>query len=362
MVRHLNNRIGIATSVLAVVACSGLATASIQKTGSVVPEDVSADGRVVVGSNWNGDDAAFWTAEGGVVGIQSMTSEPEGLYLANAVSGDGQTLVGNSDYWGYALGQDGSFTKEMGYEVQGVSYDGSIKVGHEGYYTAGYWTTGNVMTPLKNQEGVDVSGRARDVSADGKTIIGFADNILSPSHNEAAFRWTEETGAVALDFGGLDAAYSQATGISDDGSTIIGSFDTSDGKSKAYRWTEDGGAEVLSSFEDSKYCNVWAVSGDGSIAVGSSTGPMYAQSAVVWDAEGEVHLLNEYLNEQGLMWDTNTWNLDSVSGISADGMTFIGSGQFNDEYVGWVASIPEPGVGMLVMGMMGLVGLKRRSA
>jgi hypothetical protein len=67
---------------------------------------------------------------------------------------------------------------------------------------------------------------------------------------------------------------------------------------------------------------------------------------------------------RGLGLDLGDWTLTSATGISADGLTIVGSGQHpfhNGVNEAWIAVIPEPGTGLLVMtGLLGLAYRQRR--
>jgi len=61
-------------------------------------------------------------------------------------------------------------------------------------------------------------------------------------------------------------------------------------------------------------------------------------------------------NQYGLGSELANWNLWSANGISADGTLRVGQGNKG----GWIAVLPEPGTGLLVMaGVLGL-GIARR--
>lgn len=73
---------------------------------------------------------------------------------------------------------------------------------------------------LGDLPGGDFYSGANDVSADGSIVVGYSRVGVGAGAIEA-FRWTRNTGMVGL--GTLGKA-TTATRISDDGSTIIGSY------------------------------------------------------------------------------------------------------------------------------------------
>jgi len=197
------------------------------------------------------------------------------------------------------------------------------------------------FTGLGDLSGGDYSSIARAVSADGSVIVG--DSMRA--NGREAFRWTVATGMVGL------GGNSQASGISDDGSVIIGNvggegfrWTTDDGMigtgklsggsgssenrgisgdgqvvtgvssntrgfREAYRWTETDGLEGLAGASDGH-----AASGDGSVIVGEMN-VSGGIEAFRWTQEtGKVGLGNlSGGNNQGLAWD-----------VTSDGSIIVG--------------------------------------
>jgi len=171
---------------------------------------VSADGSVIVGASYgvNGVEAFRWTQSGGMVRLGDL---PGGAFSSDArgVSADGSVIVGSSISvhgsesfrWTQvdgmiglgSIGSDGSYTDGGAY---GVSADGSVVVGGSSsrfgsLHEAFVWTQTGGMVNLKDTligAGLDLSGwnleSARDVSADGLTIVG---NGTNPSGQSEAW-------------------------------------------------------------------------------------------------------------------------------------------------------------------------------
>jgi uncharacterized membrane protein len=120
--------------------------------------DISADGSVIIGSGGSdsgGNEACRWTSEG----LTGLGDFPGGIFWSEAygVSADGSVIVGFGTY------------------VSG----GSPFIEGEAFY----WTSGGGMQNLKDiltDHGLDLTGWkltvARDVSADGLTIVGYGTN------------------------------------------------------------------------------------------------------------------------------------------------------------------------------------------
>jgi len=93
------------------------------------------------------------------------------------------------------------------------------------------------------------------------------------------------------------------------------------------------------------------ISGGGNTSLG--------EEAFIWDPTHGIRLLSQVLTEDGI--DLTGLTLQEATGVSADGNTIVGYGRDPGNHIeGWVATIPEPGTGLLVMaGVLGLA-VKRR--
>jgi uncharacterized membrane protein len=103
-------------------------------------------------------------------------------------------------------------------------------------------------------------------------------------------------------------------------------------------------------------------SADGSVVVGSGEAPFLGNSAFIWDATHGMRSLQQVLTDDGL--NLTGWTLQDARAISADGNTIIGTGRDpSGNSQAWIAVIPEPGTGLLVMaGVLGLAISRRRTA
>jgi probable HAF family extracellular repeat protein len=180
---------------------------------------VSADGLAVVGTGTSasGSEAFRWTPSGGMQGLGILGG-------AVGVSADGQTVVGYSSstsgneafLWTASSGMQGLGETTGGSFIQalGVSADGQVVVGY-GSGAWGYgpvrWTADGGMQSL----GMPLGGSASAVSADGLTVVGsawFGSGVQ-------AFRWTPDDGAQNL---GVPLWTSVSTDVSADGQTVVG--------------------------------------------------------------------------------------------------------------------------------------------
>lgn len=110
---------------------------------------------------------------------------------------------------------------------------------------------------------------ARDVSADGRVVVGWAENA---SGQRRAFRWTQAGGMKDLGtLGGID---SRAFDVSADGRVVVGEALNASGQYRAFRWTQAGGMEDLNSvyaslLKDGSYLEAaYAISPNGRYIVG----------------------------------------------------------------------------------------------
>jgi uncharacterized membrane protein len=104
------------------------------------------------------------------------------------------------------------------------------------------------------------------------------------------------------------------------------------------------------------------VSADGSFVVGSGVGTD-GEEAILWDAENGMRSLAGILTAAGV--DLTGWSLSSAEAISADGTTIVGSGTNpagdTEAWVAVVRAIPEPsGLSLLLGGALLLFARSRR--
>ncbi len=316
---------------------------------------VSADGLTVVGvsASADGDQAFRWTAQDGPVGLGDLSG---GSFQSKArgVSGDGSVVVGASDGWAPEVAF--RWTAEEGMVALGllfggdyssralaVSADGSVIVGTANSANgdeAFHWNADQGMTGLGDLAGGGFGSEAQGASADGSVIVGAG--TVTDDMQPWAFRWTEPAGMVPLqpeDYLEADVACTANT-ISSDGSTIIGTYwlappyDTT----VAFRWNQEAGFRWLHEpSEESNGCAT-AVSSDGTAIVG-----WHSQlGAFIWDNPGDALSLQTVL-EVRYRLDLAGWAMTTATGISADGLTIVGTGtNASGQTEGWITKLPWP--------------------
>jgi len=326
---------------------------------------VSGDGAVVVGygASARGQEAFRWTEAEGMVPLA-----PPGSTLPNgwtsteavAVSADGSVIVGNWDKpdensgsgyrtqpfrWTAAQGMvalPGMPADSMWVYAKDISADGSVLVGLAYPGIAYRWTAETGAVDIGDLDGYpDTCPKA--VSDSGEVVAGYS--IGSGSIFEG-WRWTAEGGFQGIGNLRGEGFDSIVTGISADGTTLVGVSDVAapDGSadSEAFRWTPDQGMAGLGDLPGGRYDSAArACSADGSIVVGNtSTGR--GLEAFIWDeCHGMRRLCDVLFEDFGI--DTTAWALTYATDISDDGTVIAGYGDNPDGNVeAWVAVVPEP--------------------
>jgi probable HAF family extracellular repeat protein len=148
---------------------------------------------------------------------------------------------------------------------------------------------------------------AHGVSADGSVVVGWAHNA---SYQNRAFRWTASGGMQ--DLGTLGGGGSIATGVSADGSVVVGYAEIPKDQWRAFRWTAQTGMQDLGTLGGNES---WAtgVSADGSVVVGYSRNASGDFRAFRWTAQTGM----QDLGTLGGDWS-------EASGVSADGSVVVG--------------------------------------
>jgi probable HAF family extracellular repeat protein len=322
------------------------------------PSAVSADGRVIVGTRGGGDflgdpvpsDAIRWTREGGSVTILPPAFTFDG---ATAVSADGSIVVGSTEFGSFRwMAGAGMTLVDMGGPVD-LSADGAVAAGTRGDPgEATRWTASDGVRGLGTLRGHAFSF-ANAVSADSSAVVGMSGSF--GGEDWQAFRWTATAGMQGL--GTLPGhRTSEANDASADARVVVGTSTfwsddrqfVSGWRNSAFRWTSDGGMVDLGTLPGRPQLNMaLGVSGDGSVVVGASGVPYFwggdavPDEAFIWDQAHGMRSLKEVLS--GLGVDTTGWHLRQADGVSADGMTIIGTGYDPSlQFRGWVATVPEP--------------------
>jgi len=320
---------------------------------------VSDDGRVVVGSyrDTSGLTRAFkWDSINGMKDLGTLG----GYTVASDVSADGKVIVGSSfngtNYqavkWALEdemqeLGSNGLYSRAVG-----VSADGSTIIGstYNPYRTPFKWTSDTGIQLFLSPNNM-ISSNAYGVSANGDIIVGSY-YVSAPSGGSGPFilyRWDSINGIQSL--GNLGGRSSYALAVSGDGSIVVGESSNSLGLDHAVRWTAEGGLEDLGALGGPQ-AQSWGadISSDGKIIVGVSENNNSVRTGFVFGADGIMRSLNAVLNYQGVSGISSWTSFDSVSSISGNELTgynLVGSGTKNGQtrsflVKGLISTVPEP--------------------
>ena len=316
--------------------------ASFQGLGPLVADAVSPDGSVVVGSVTTPGgvaEAAEWTQSSPIV-LKGASGNPvQGN--ATGVSNDGTVIVGVLDgTQGIPTTPAFSWTNGVETTITGlgspsystasaVSPNGSIIVGGAGFggYDLGYVLNGTnspVEIPAKNTvSGLD-SASASAVSSDGSVVAGtyFA---TGTSLNGSPFVWIDGQFHEIIESG---ASSGTATAVSSDGSVVVGEQTFFSGSQLAFSWTAQNGPTNLP-FPDgvSTPMTATGVSDNGSFIVGyyggTGASPSATTMAFIWNqATKTTESLKQYLGDLV----PAGWKLTVATAITHDGNTIVGEG------------------------------------
>ncbi len=134
---------------------------------------------------------------------------------------------------------------------------------------------------LGDLPGGDFNSQASGVSGDGSVIVGTG----SSESDFEAFRWTKETGMVGL--GALPGGISSfAAGVSADGAVVVGTS-RSPSRGDAVRWTTGGGISSLG-IAGGLGSHATGVSGTGAVVSGNFRSAAFASSSFAfrWTSGG----------------------------------------------------------------------------
>lgn len=314
--------------------------------GGIQPYSISNDGQLIVlraDFEGSGDRyPGFWTPGTGVMPLDA----PASLEMVGAkVSADGSTIVGvvNAIGGSRAFRWRGPGTFERFEPPIGIGLTTAVDVSANGNRFVG--TTvfdfdsgleGFVTTPDDKLIPIGPS-RGVAISADGTVVAG----VEFHPEGSRVWYWTPETGRHVITAIG-DNARAAAQGISPDGSTIYGGWEVlpsrgSTAEPSGFAWSFDTGLRNLSNFGPTFLQPTMVASNtDGSIIAGNAWNGS-SRTPAIW-LEGSSLPVNgvEYIEGLGYRFPEGLVGI-SLTDMTDDGMTFIGTGFYKGENVGWVA-------------------------
>lgn len=243
---------------------------------------VSGDGSTVAGHSQS--QAFRWTSDTGMNGLGYLPLGPlqgTSISLGTGVSADGSVVVGFGNSSKYVSGYEVfTWTQDTGMvglgingRAEDVSSDGSVIVGG-GTGQAFRWVN-NDLTGLGVLSGYSVSN-AYAVSGDGNVVVGYS----GATGTTEAFRWEDGSMLGLGDLAG-GGVYSSALDVSGDGSLVVG-YSEVNSRNDAFIWDADNGMQSLRSVLSNTYgLNLpgWTlheatgISEDGSTIIGWGINP-----------------------------------------------------------------------------------------
>lgn len=321
-----------------------------------------------------------------LVSITSDDFRTNHHYSYGFISGDGSKVFGNTYFDDYEIKQPYLWTQENGisastlpeiWSVQGISSDGKYAFGVDESivsYNPYLWSEQRGIVDIEGLIGNSRTNDLRDISLDG-TLVGERLFEEDGQYRIGAFTWNVYENIIN-EVDGLSAKLpkykeSKANYISDDSSSIVGSFGNysslsggtgadRDSSWGMFVWNGASDIELVNEFYFGDSTN------DGSIVVGN-----YFGVPAFWTASSGPVKIIDYLGKKGVSIDD--LDLKYVTSISGDGSTVIGSSQYRyvngryefDQYVisGLrLNRVPDAAsTGMLFLaGFAGLFVFKRR--
>jgi probable HAF family extracellular repeat protein len=248
-----------------------------------------------------------------------MVSLRYGSISGRSVSGDGAVIVGlggsetNANMWAFRTRPGYLSTLSPTSALWDISDNGLVAVGEQNG-RAMYINDASATAFAFGSDG----SRATGVSADGSVIVGEGS---TPSFHQAFVRTA--TGITWLgDFANGSSVNSQATAVSPDGQIVVGKAALDSNSWAGFRWTQASGmTNIGKNFLPKAVTDQGMIVGETEV-IGSSLG------------DGHLRLL---LENCGL--DLTGWNL-SAHGLTPDGKTIVGAGTKNFEQQAVLIRLP----------------------
>lgn len=282
--------------------------------------------------------------------FQGLGDLPGSIFSSDSsgVSADGSVVVGASFSGNGLEGEAFRWTQDTGIVGLGdlpggpfvsaafdVSGDGSIVVGASFSAASSSstvippteafrWTAETGIVGLGDLEGGGFSSFASGISSDGSVIVG---NSNGPQGTEA-FRWTAETGLVGLGDLPEGGFSSQAVRASADGSVIVGGGISASGI-EGFRWTEETGVVGVGDLPGGVFFSRAAdVSADGSVIVGRSASANSSVSGQIGNFSGtEAFVWTEETGILGISDLPGGGFFSRAFGVSGDGSIVVGQSE-----------------------------------
>jgi hypothetical protein len=289
---------------------------------------ISGNGLVVVGTtNDNFGSAVMWTRASGLVNLAkpTSTSQAAGPIAANT---------------------DGSFLAVTGQELGPGGFITGVFKAYRWTASGGYQSLGQFGAPPSNPDSsTRIWGtQAIAISGSGNEIAGDSYEYgVGPNSSQSAFVWSTASGLQRLsglssriiDIGGVDFS-AGVSGISRDGTTIVGSATDANGNRQAVYWRGSSATALGFLAGATLSSQSLATNANGSVIVGKSSGTS-GDLAWRWTAASGMQDLNLFATNAGI--NLGGYVLTDAVGLSDNGDYLAGNAVNGDQYRGYVLSI-----------------------
>jgi uncharacterized membrane protein len=268
-------------------------------------------------------DGFYWTLKTGVRRLYDWPASWECRAYSESITDDGEVAVGWSS--------DGSSDRAIRWTAQtgpvmlwegplgkaaawALTPDGSVVVGNSGSQAVRWTAAGVIPLPAPDH----VRAEATGVSADGRTIVGYA---VTATGRADAVLWVDSALPTPIHVLAHNApSYARwRLRISRDARVVAG------GQEPAFRWTAAQGAALLPPLAGATSAWVNSISPDGTLILGSCYGPSSGDEACIWTDGPQVQSLRGYLVGRGVNVPPGA-RLTAAHGISIDGNIIVGRG------------------------------------
>lgn len=339
---------GTATADIAFNATPGAPEVKIIGAG-VVPFDITADGKTIVGFHEELASPAFrWTERGGLedlggVGSTAAIASDGSAIVSNTLLEDGfqvASLWQGETSWLQLPALDGSCdgalppSKSVAF---GVTNGGKTVVGLAfaadscGLPRAFRWDRSTNTATALEVPADSLQSRANGVSRDGRIIWGW--NAGFTGFRDAAI-WIDGT---YHQFSTDEFPVGEAFNASPNGKYVVGGYAGLDGQ--AWRWSERRGLEVIGGLPDFFYSAAFAVSADGNLISGQS-GSFFDTAGWIWTPSLGMMRIEQFLATQGTYIDP-TALLYAPNSMSANGRRIAGAGQSATGSFAWYVDVDK---------------------
>ena len=253
---------------------------------------ITGDGQMIIGTTANPDDGLQWAATyNPVTTVWTLMDLLPG--------GEGCSDWGS----GYAGNFDGTV-------ATGLAWVPNCRA------EAFKWTMGAGTVGL-GRPSADRSSRGTDISDDGTMVVGFAEHPTG-GYRRPAY-WTDDV--VGPQLLADEDAVGEFQAVNSFGTAACGSLEN-----EQFYWDPVNGAIPIGSLPGETAGSIALdISDDGKV-VGYSGNPFFSTpAATIWTLENGLQPIGEYFAEYDVPTPAGFYYY-SCTGVSADGMTFVGAG------------------------------------